>query len=99
MVFRRKRDVSDEAVDFGTALMAFLSTLAGMVVSAAGWLGVVGMDTLSHGAGVVADRGETFADASRARAKTAKKRGNRALLKLSLITLFLWWLDRDLSRR
>lgn len=99
MRLRRNRDVSNEAAEFGTALMAFFTALGGMIVSVAQWFGVVSVDALSQSADFVADRGGALAGASRAKARSATKRGNRAVLKLGLIALFLWWLDRDLSQR
>ena len=97
MLGKRKRDVGDEAADFGTTLLAFLVTLGGLLRSTAEWLGLMGLDAVSDGAETFSGQAGSVARASRAKAKAARKRGRRALMKLAIVGGFLWWLDRDLS--
>ena len=97
MFGRRKRDIGDEAADFGGTLVAFLAALAGVIRSAAEWVGRVGLDRLSNGADVLSEQAGSLARTSKSRAKRVKRRGRRALLNLALVTAFVWWLDRDLS--
>jgi hypothetical protein len=98
MVFRRRRDVSDEAAEFGSELLAFLTTLASVVRNAAEWLSITGFDALAHGAGAASARAGDLASSSRSSAKRAKRKGKKALVKLALVAAFLWWLDRELSQ-
>ena len=97
MLGRRKRDIGDEAADFGTTLVAFLATLGGLLRSTAEWLGLMGLDAITDGAEAFSGQAGTVARASRAKAKAARKRGRRGLMKVAIVGGFLWWLDRDLS--
>ena len=97
MVFGRKRSVSDEASELGEELVAFLTTLAGVVRNGAEWLRIVGRDAFSYGADMASDRAGSFAQSSRAGAKQVTKSSRNALLQMVLFAVFIWWLDRELS--
>ena len=97
MMGRKNRDVADEAAEFGTIFFAFLASLGDVLRSAAEWLRLAGQDAFSAGADVVEDRADRIAQVSKAKAKTARRRGRNAILKLVLVGAFLRWLDRDLS--
>lgn len=99
MVFSRKRDLSDEAASFAEVLVDFFTTLAALIRSAATWFGIAGLDAVSRGADAVSRQAGELGTASRARVKSARRAGRRALVKLALVAVFLWWLDRDLSER
>ena len=97
MILTRKRDLSDEAASFAEVLLGFLSTLGDLVRNTATWLGVAGLDAVSQGADAVSRQAGEFSAASKAQLRVARKRGRRALFKVALLALLLWWLDRDLS--
>ena len=98
MVFRRKRDLGDEVSGLVDSLAAFVSTLGELARSVGAWLGMVGMNAVSQGADAVSAQAVELRSASRARLRSAKRTGRKALIKLALVGLLLWWLDRDLSR-
>lgn len=97
MVVRKKRDIGDEAADFGATFVAFMATLGAVIRSAAEWLGLVSMDAISTGADVMGGQAQIIAGMSKKKAKSARKSGRNAFIKLAVVGYFLWWLDRDLS--
>lgn len=98
MMFRRKRDLGDEVSGLVDALADFVSTLGELVRSVGAWLGTAGMAAVSQGADVVSAQTVELRAASRARLRSAKRRSRKAIFKLALVGLLLWWLDRDLSQ-
>lgn len=90
-------DVRGEAEEFAETLGKFLSTLGAVIRSAAEWLGLVVVDLASSRTGDLSDQADSVAAATRSRAKTIRKKSRNLLVKLALVALFFWWLDRDLS--
>lgn len=90
--------VRDEAAEFTETLVQFLSTLAAVIRSAAQWLGLVVLDLASSGTDNLSEQADSVATTTRSKAKTVRKKGRNLLLKLVLIGVFFWWLDRDLSQ-
>lgn len=92
-----KADVRGEAEEFTETLAKFLSTLGAVIRSAAEWLGLVVVDLATSKTGDLSGQADTVAAATRSRAKKVRKKSRNLLVKLVLVAVFFWWLDRDLS--
>lgn len=89
--------VRDEAEEFTETLGRFLSTLGAVVSSAAQWLGLAFVGWASSSTENLSEQTDSVAAGTRSMARTVRRKTRNLVVKLALVAVFLWWLDRDLS--
>lgn len=89
--------VQEEAEQLVVTFGRFMATLGAVVRSAVEWLALVVADVASSGGETVSEQAGDLAGATKSTARTFRKKVRNGVLKLALVGVFLWWLDRELS--